>query len=175
LLRAWRDDRDGVGEALISAVYEHLHRIAVRQFMGENPGHTLQPTALVHEAFLQLEGAGLDFTDRRHFYAVAARIMRRILVDHARARRREKRGGDRVRVTLSERSAPAADNAADVVDLDEALTELESHSDRVARALELAYFGGMTREESAEQLDVSLRTLDRDLRMGRAWLKTRLT
>lgn len=174
LLKAWRDDLGGVGDELIAAVYEHLRRIAARQMMGENHAHTLQPTALVNEAFLQLEGSNLDFNDRRHFYAVAARTMRRILVDHARARRRAKRGGARLRVTLSDGAAVSQAPTADMLDLDAALTELEQHDARVARTLELNYFAGLTREEAADQLEVSVRTLDRDLRMGRAWLKARL-
>lgn len=174
LLKQWGSDRDGVREALMPMVYEHLRRIAARQFSGESGAHTLQPTALVNEAFLQLEGSTLDFNDRRHFYAVAARTMRRILVDHARARKREKRGGDRLRVTLSDASAVSQPPTADLLDLDEAMDELEQHDERVARTLELTYFAGLTREEAAEQLDVSVRTLDRDLRIGRAWLKARL-
>lgn len=161
-------------EQLFPLVYEHLRQIAGRQFAGENSGHTLRPTALVNEAFLQLEGGTLDFNDRRHFYAIAARTMRRILVDHARARRREKRGGDRLRVTLSDASAISQAPTADLLDLDEAMAELERHNERIARTLELNYFAGLTREEAAKQLDVSVRTLDRDLRMARAWLKARL-
>lgn len=175
LLKQWGSDRERVREALMPMVYEHLRRIAARQFAGESGAHTLQPTALVNEAFLQLEGGTLDFNDRRHFYAMAARTMRRILVDHARARKREKRGGDRLRVTLSDASAVSQPPTADLLDLDQAMAELEQHNERVARTLELSYFAGLTREEAAEQLDVSVRTLDRDLRMGRAWLRARLT
>lgn len=174
LLKLWGSDREDVREALMPMVYEHLRRIAARQFAGESGAHTLQPTALVNEAFLQLEGGTLDFNDRRHFYAVAARTMRRILVDHARARKREKRGGDRLRVTLSDADAVSQPPTADLLDLDEAMTELEQHNERIARALELNYFAGLTREEAAVQLDVSVRTLDRDLRMGRAWLRARI-
>ncbi|HKL51301.1 MAG TPA: ECF-type sigma factor [Wenzhouxiangellaceae bacterium] len=174
LLKQWGSDQARVREALMPMVYEHLRRIAARQFAGESSAHTLQPTALVNEAFLQLEGGTLDFNDRRHFYAVAARTMRRILVDHARARKREKRGGDRLRVTLSDEAVASQPPTADLLDLDEAMTELERHNERVARTLELNYFAGLTREEAAEQLDVSVRTLDRNLRMGRAWLKARL-
>jgi len=174
LLRQWGSDQERVRDALIPMVYEHLRRIAARQFSGEAAGHTLQPTALVNEAFLQLEGSDLDFNDRRHFYAIAARTMRRILVDHARARKREKRGGDRFRVTLSDDAAVSEALSADLLDLDAAMSELEQHDERVARTLELSYFAGLTREEAAEQLDVSVRTLDRDLRIGRAWLKARL-
>ena len=106
LLKQWGSDQERVREALMPMVYEHLRRIAARQFASESGGHTLQPTALVNEAFLQLEGSTLDFNDRRHFYAVAARTMRRILVDHARARKREKRGGDRLRGLEGLRNPP---------------------------------------------------------------------
>ncbi|HMB37810.1 MAG TPA: ECF-type sigma factor [Wenzhouxiangellaceae bacterium] len=174
LLKQWGNDQARVREALMPMVYEQLRRIAARQFAGEGGGHTLQPTALVNEAFLQLEGSTLDFNDRRHFYAVASRTMRRILVDHARARKREKRGGDRLRVTLSDGNAVSDAPSADLLDLDQAMSELEQHDERVAHTLELSYFAGLTREQAAEQLDVSVRTLDRDLRMGRAWLKARL-
>ena len=174
LLKQWDSGSNRIREALMPLVYEHLRRIAARQFAGESAGHTLQPTALVNEAFLQLEGSNLDFNDRRHFYAVAARTMRRILVDHARARKRVKRGGDRLRVTLSDAATVSQAPTADLLDLDEAMSELEQHDERIARTLELNYFAGLTREEAAVQLDVSVRTLDRDLRMGRAWLKARL-
>lgn len=174
LLKKWRHGGDDGGEPLMSLVYEHLRRIASRQFSGEAGGHTLQPTALVNEAFLQLERSDLDFNDRRHFYAIAARTMRRILVDHARGRKREKRGGDRFRVTMTDNAAVSDAPSADLLDLDASMSELEQHDERVAHTLELIYFAGLTREEAAEQLEVSIRTLDRDLRIGRAWLKTRL-
>jgi len=173
LLKQWSGGDDG-GEFLMALVYEHLRQIASRQFSGEGHGHTLQPTALVNQAFLQLESSELDFNDRRHFFAIAARTMRRILVDHARARKREKRGGERFRVTLSDGAVVNEAPSADLLDLEEAMAELEQQDERVARTLELHYFGGLTREEAAEQLDVSVRTLDRDLRAGRAWLKARL-
>lgn len=174
LLRAWGEGESSAGEQLFPLVYEHLRQIAARQFAGENSGHTLRPTALVHEAFLKLDAHGVDINDRRHFYALAARTMRNILVDHARGRRREKRGGDRVRVTLQDASVSMAAPEADLLDLDAALAALEQENERVARTIEYIYFGGLSRDEVSEQLEVSPRTVDRDLRLGRAWLRTQL-
>lgn len=175
LLQKWGQGQSEVHEALMPLVYEQLRSIAARQFAAESEGHTLQPTALVHEAFMQLHAADLDFNDRNHFFAIAARTMRRVLVDHARSRQREKRGGKCVQVTLSDGAVVGDEPSADLLDLDEAMNELENIDERVARTLELNYFAGLTREQAAEQLDVSVRTLDRDLRVGRAWLKARLT
>jgi RNA polymerase sigma factor (TIGR02999 family) len=174
LLRQWRRGRAEARESLLALIYDRLRLMAAAQFSGERPGHTLQPTALVHEAFLQIEQDELDFNDRRHFFALAARTMRRLLIDHARARRREKRGGVRYQVTLRDVDLSEEGPTADALDLAEALDELEAHNPRVASALELMYFGGMTRGEAAAHLTISPTTLDRDVRLGRAWLKRRL-
>ncbi|AKS41110.1 ECF-type sigma factor [Wenzhouxiangella marina] len=174
LLARWKDGEDAAREALLPLVYERLRSIAARQFANERGDHTLQPTALVNEAFLQIDTGSGDFNDRRHFFALAARTMRHLLVDHARARRRDKRGGDRVRVTLSEADLTGDAPSADMLDLVEALDGLEALNPRVAQAMELMYFGGLTRNQVAEHLDISPTTIDRDLRMGRAWLKQRL-
>ncbi len=175
LLRAWSQGESDAGEQLLPLVYEHLQTIARHQFAGESAGHTLRPTALVHEAFLKLDAYGVEFNDRRHFYALASRTMRHILVDHARARSRAKRGGDRVRVTLQDAGVSTEAPDVDLLDLDDALSALEQENQRVARTIELVYFGGLSRDEASSQLDVSPRTLDRDLRLGRAWLRMRLT
>ncbi len=175
LLRAWGQGESSAGEQLLPLVYEHLQTIARNQFAGESAGHTLRPTALVHEAFLKLDAHEIDFSDRRHFFALAARTMRHILVDHARARNRAKRGGDRVRVTLQDASASIHGPDVDLLDLDDALTALEQENDRVARTIELVYFGGLSRDEASSQLEISPRTLDRDLRLGRAWLRAQLS
>ena len=174
-MRQWGEGREEAREQLLPLVYEHLHRIASRQFAGEHRGHTLRPTALLHEAFLKLDDHGVEISDRRHFYALAARTMRNILVDHARARGRDKRGGGRVRVTLQDWSAASPEPDADLVDLDEALSALEAENQRVAQAIELTYFGGLSRDEASQQLEVSPRTIDRDLRIGRAWLRARMS
>ena len=158
----------------MAIVYPELRAIAQRQLTGEAEGHTLQPTALVHEAYLRLIGAEVEWEDRRHFFAVAARAMRRVLVDHARARRRDKRGGDAVFVTLDDQLALGTESGLDLVALDDALDRLASQDERKARAIELHFFGGLTYDETARALDVSTATVDRDLRMGKAWLVQQL-
>jgi RNA polymerase sigma factor (TIGR02999 family) len=175
LLGQWGAGHAGAREALLPLIYERLRVIAAREFTGERSDHTLQPTALIHEAFVQLDRADIDFNDRRHFFALAARTMRRLLIDHARARQRDKRGGERVQVTLSEADLAGDSPSVDMLDLVEALDALEALNPRVAQGIELMYFGGLTRIEVAEQLEISPTTLDRDLRIGRAWLKQRLS
>lgn len=139
---------------------------------GEQPGHTLQPTALVNEAYLRLVGATVAWQDRAHFFAVAATTMRRVLVDHARARGRLKRGHRPV--SLEDSLIIAPDRADDFLVVDDALDRLASHDARAARVVELHYFGGLTYEETAEALGVSAATVDRDLRFARAWLHREL-
>jgi RNA polymerase sigma factor (TIGR02999 family) len=158
----------------MAVVYPELRAIAQRQLTHESAGHTLQPTALVHEAYLRLIGVEIEWTDRRHFFAVAARAMRRVLVDHARARRREKRGGDAVLVTLDDELAIAVDSGVDLLALDEALDRLAALDERKARAVELHFFAGLSYDETARALDVSPATIDRDLRMAKAWLLQQL-
>jgi RNA polymerase sigma factor (TIGR02999 family) len=135
---------------------------------GERPEHTLQATALVNEAYLRLIGAEIDWKDRAHFFAVAATTMRRILVDHARTKGRKKRAGERV--SLEESVLVAPDREAELLAIDDALTELAGHDARAARVVELHYFGGLTYDEIAEALGVSAATVDRDLRFAKAWL-----
>jgi RNA polymerase sigma factor (TIGR02999 family) len=156
-------------------LYEALRRLARRALAGERAAHTLQPTALVHEVFVELAGKELDWAGRQHFLATAALQMRRILVDYARAARREKRGGGQQRVSLTgaeDKVAEAID--VDLVQLDEALTELEQEDPAQARILELCYFAGLSYDEIASVTGVSRATIGRDLRFARAWLKTRL-
>lgn len=174
LLHDWRGGSEQARDALMPLVYDVLHRLANQQFSRERSDHTLQPTALVHEAFLNLDGSSVDWQDRNHFYAVAARMMRRVLVDHARGRSRSKRGGDRIRVDLATADIRSPAPEADLLVLDEALTRLAEHSERTVRILELAYFGGLTREAVADVLGISSRTVDRDLKLGRAWLRNQL-
>lgn len=174
LLQDWKLGGDQATEALMTAVYERLRQLAAKQFASERSGHTLQPTALVHEAFLGLQNVQVEWQDRHHFYALAAQMMRRLLVDHARARLRQKRGGDQQRVELDacELGTPMRD--ADLLLLDDALQKLLAGSARIARVLELIYFGGLTQVEVAAVLGISRRTVDRDLKLGRAWLKKEL-
>lgn len=170
LLLAWRNGESRALDELIPLVQSELHRIARAFMRGQRPGHTLQPTALVNEAFLRLvDSDKVNWQDRSHFFAVSAQLMRRILVDIARKKNSAKRGGDRVQVTLTDR-ARVADPDADIVVLDEALTRLAALSPRQSQIVELRYFGGLTEEQIAEALDLSIRTIRRDWSLARAWL-----
>jgi len=174
LLQNWNQGDAGSRDRLMRLVYDRLHRLADQHFSGERSGHTLQPTALVHEAFLNLEKVDVEWRDRDHFYALVAQMMRRLLVDHARSRARLKRGGDQLKVDLESGDVSSPAPSADLLALDAALTKLASHSQRTARTLELIYFGGLTQDAVAEVLGISRRTVDRDLKLGRAWLRTEL-
>jgi RNA polymerase sigma factor (TIGR02999 family) len=143
--------------------------------MAETPGHTLRATALVHEAYLRLAGAETDWQDRVQFYAVAARMMRRILVDHARARSRHKRGAGAEKVSLDEAIMVGEESSLDLVDLDEALHKLAELDPRKSQLVELLFFGGLTTEESAAALNISPATLHRELKLAKAWLHRALT
>ncbi|HUO33034.1 MAG TPA: ECF-type sigma factor [Bryobacteraceae bacterium] len=157
-------------DALIPLVYDQLRRLAARCLIAERPGHTLRATALVHEAYLRLAGADTDWKDRLQFYAVAARTMRRILVDHARTRGRHKRGGGADQVPLDEAIMVGEDPSLDLVDLDQALTDLAEVDARKSQIIEMLFFGGLTTEECAAALDISLSTLHRELKLAKAWL-----
>jgi RNA polymerase sigma factor (TIGR02999 family) len=161
----------GVEEILTKSLYVELHGLAARKMRLERPNHTLQPTALVNEAFLKLaDEASSLWQDRAHFLAAAARVMRHILVDHARARRATKRGAGALQVTLDENLTCPPSSTADVLAVDEALARLATFDPRQAQILELHFFGGMTFEEIAPVLRVSIRTVKRDWSMARAWL-----
>ena len=170
LLLAFRNGDEGALAHLMPLVYDELHALARRHLRGERPGHTLQTTALIHEAYLRLVGADAQWEGRVHFFAVAAQMMRRILVDHARSRGRAKRGGGVAPITLEDAAIVAAEPPADLVELDEALERLSSLDPRKARVVELHYFGGLTYDETATALGVSAATVDRELRMAKAWL-----
>jgi RNA polymerase sigma factor (TIGR02999 family) len=175
LLRAVSSGDRGDLDALLAAIYDDLRRLAASHMHGEHDGHTLQPTALVHEAYLKLiDQHSTDWRDRVHFFAVASTIIRRLLVDHARGRLAQKRGGGRERIPLSEAEPAAPVPDVDLVALDEALTELAEISDRQAKIVELRFFGGLTLEEIAEMLDVGRRTVDREWKVAKAWLYCRL-
>jgi len=173
LLSAWRDGDPGALDRLLPLIYDELHRIASRQRRGERDDHTLDTTDLLHEAYLRLVGSDVDWVDRTHFYAVAARTMRRVLVDHARALGRAKRGGGAVKVPLVDDQVAEA-QGADLLDLDEALERLAAFDERKARVIELHYFGGLNYDETATVLEISAATVHRDLRMARAWLAREL-
>lgn len=170
LLLAWCDGDAEARDKLVAHVYEELHRMAQRHLRSERANHTLQTTELIHEAFIRLVDADVHWTGRAHFFAVAARVMRQILVDHARARGRQKRGGGQIVVTLDEALAVAIEPDAQLVELDDALKRLEAIDPRKAQAIELHYFGGLTYDEIATVLGISAATVHRDLRMARAWV-----
>lgn len=161
--------------ALIEAVYPELRRMARGLLRHERPGHVLQPTALVNEAYLRLVGHDHhNWQNRSHFFGAAAQLMRRILVDHARASQADKRGGDRVVVSMDGVRLASEAPSVDLIALDEALTDLEQVSPRQARIVELRYFGGLTVPETAEALGMNARTVDRDWSAARVWLRRRL-
>lgn len=175
LLHGWRKGSRAAGDRLIQLVYDELHDIAEARMRREDPAHTLQATALVHEAYLRLADAGLDWSDRKHFFVIAARTMRRILTDHARSKHRQKRGGALDRVTLSGLAADDEEpDTLELVAVGEAIDALGEQDERKATAIELHYYAGLSYDEVAEALDISPATVHRDLRMARAWLRTRL-
>jgi RNA polymerase sigma-70 factor (ECF subfamily) len=167
-------DRDAV-DALAGLLYDELRKIAAAYLGRERGEHTLQPTALVNEAYLRLvDQRDVTWQNRAHFLGVAARAMRRVLVDHARARRRDKRGGGAARVTLDDDRVGAAARDLDLVALDDALGELAAVDAELARVVELRYFGGLTVDETAEVLGVAPRSVDRAWATARAWLRREL-
>ena len=170
LLKDWSGgDREAL-ERLMPVVYAELRRLAAAHLRAERPDHTLQPTALVHEAYLRLQGQrSVEWANRSHFFGIAARIMRRILVDHARKRRALKRDAAALRLTTGEPGA--ADRAPELIALDTALTNLERLDPQQARVVELRFFGGMTVEETAESAGISPATVKREWRTARAWLR----
>lgn len=170
LLRRWRNGDEAASAQLMPMVYAQLRVIARRQLANERGGHTLMPTDLVHEAYLKLsDGVPPDSHDRVHFFAIAARAMRQVLVDHERHRRADKRDGGE-RVTLSSLDPPDPRQAIDLLALDQALHELEKVDERKARVIELRAFGGLDFDEIAIALSISRATLARDFRTARAWL-----
>ncbi len=169
LLRDWRSGDAQALEELTPLVYDDLRRIAANRLRSERPGHTLQATALVNEAFVRLSEGKLALEDRAHFFAIAARMMRRILTDYGRARHSAKRQGNSPHLALDEEHVGAAADVA-ITELDEAIDKLATHDERKSDILVLHYFGGMTYEEIAGALDISAATVDRDLRFAKAWL-----
>jgi RNA polymerase sigma factor (TIGR02999 family) len=175
LLRAWAAGDAGAFEQLVPVVHRELHRIARHCMAAERIGHTLQPTALINEAYLRLVGVGqVDWQDRSHFFAMSARLMRRILVDVARSKAYLKRGAGAIPAPLDEAMAVAPERAPDLVALDLALDALGQVDERKSRVVELRFFGGFTVEETAESLGVSPETVHRDWRVAKAWLRREL-
>jgi RNA polymerase sigma-70 factor, ECF subfamily len=176
LLKAWGNGEEAALGQLIPLVHAELHRIARRCMYGERVGHSLQATALVNEAYLRLvDVQKIDWQNRTHFLSMAARVMRRVLVDLARARQADKRGGDAVMVTFDEAVIGAHAADVNVLELDEALEALAAHDERKSRVVELRFFGGLSVEETAQTLQVSTKTVARDWDFARAWLQREMT
>jgi len=170
LLVRWQNgEEDALNEA-VPYLHAELRRMAAQFMRSENPGHTLQSTALVNEAYLRLVNVDLELEDRAHFLALAARIMRRILVDHARGKRRQKRSSGKPLLTLDDSILLSEEGDPRLVDLDEALNKLEAFDARLARTVELVYFGGLTTREAADLLGISRVTLNKDMNLAKAWL-----
>jgi RNA polymerase sigma-70 factor (ECF subfamily) len=176
LLQAWRAGDEVALEQLMPLVYHELHRLARRHMAAEQSGHPLQTTALVHEVYLRLVDANtIDWQNRVHFYAICARIMRRILIDFARSRNYQKRGGEFAHIPLEEAAAVSAAQGSELLAVDEALKQLAALDARKSDVVELRFFGGMTVEEIATALQVSPETVMRDWRLAKAWLTRELS
>lgn len=170
LLQQWSGGRQESLDELLPHVYAELRRLAARYLRRERFGHTLQPTALVHEAFLKLVGQDVQWQNRAHFFAIAAKLMRRILIDHARGHGAGKRGGGALHVPLDDVQVPVGGADVDLIALDEALTRLAAIDPQQSRIVEMKFFGGLTIDEIAEVLRISPATVSRDWTIARAWL-----
>ena len=176
LLQAWRGGDVDARDRVATVVYEELRRRAGAYLRRERVGHTLQPTALVNEAFIRLvDQRNVRWQNRAHFFGIAAQAMRRILIDHARTQQRIKRGGVQQNVTLDEGMLAAAARSIDVLALDQALTRLAAIDERQARVVELRFFGGLSVEETATVMAISAATVKREWSMAKAWLYTQLS
>ena len=176
LLLSWRQGDTAALDRLVPLVYDELRRIASRRLRGESPGHPLQATALVHEAYLRLVDVDrMALTSRAHFFGVAATVMRQILVDHARRQRAAKRGGGVTMLSLEEASPGARTSSVDVLALDQALEALSAIDSRQCRVVELRFFAGLTIDEVAEALGVSTATVEREWALAKAWLYRQLS
>jgi len=174
LLQQWKGgDREALDQ-LMPIVYDELRRLAARSLRSERPGHTLRATALVHEAYLRLMDADIGWQDRAHFYAVAARVVRRILVEYARTHSRQKRGGGEEAIPLDEAVIVGPEAASTVLELDDALQRLAVLDPRKSEIVQLLFFGGLTYDETAAALDISPATVHRELKLAKAWLHREL-
>lgn len=176
LLHRFREGDTGAADELLPLVYRELRKLAAAKMKNERADHTLQPTALVHEVYLRLAGgAEVDWQNRAHFFAVAAQQMRRVMVDHARADKAEKRGGDAVVISLDDFNGVTLPRDESLIALDDALLRLAQELPRPAKVIELRYFGGLTEPETAAVLGIGVSTLKRDWEFARAWLAKQLT
>jgi RNA polymerase sigma factor (TIGR02999 family) len=176
LLQAWGGGDPAAFEKLVPLVDGELRRLARHYMRGERVGHTLQPTALINEVYLRLiDWGSISWQDRAHFFGLSARLMRRVLVDHARRQRRGKRGGDALTIVFDEAAVAAEERTADLVAIDDALNALATHDVRKSQIVELRFFGGLSVEETAEVLKISSRTVKREWSLARAWLYCQLT
>jgi RNA polymerase sigma-70 factor (ECF subfamily) len=176
LLLGWSQGDKEALDKLVPLVYDELRRQAARYLRRERVGHTLQTTALIHEAYLRLiDQKNVHWQNRAHFFGIAAQLMRRILVDHARTKKRAKRGGSDVRVSFSEATLKAKGQDLDIVALDEALERLAEIDEQQGKIVELKFFSGLTVEETAEVLSISAATVKRDWSMAKAWLHREVT
>jgi RNA polymerase sigma factor (TIGR02999 family) len=174
-LKAWSGGDRRAADSLLELVYKELRKLAASYLQRQRPDHTLQPTALVHEAYLKLiDTSEVNWQDRAHFFAVAAQTMRNILVDHARAVAADKRGGAAQKIALDEAAGFSKNEDIDLIDLDEALRQLARQDELQSRIIELRFFGGLTIEETAEVLKISPATVKREWAMARAWLFRRM-
>jgi RNA polymerase sigma factor (TIGR02999 family) len=175
ILKDWSAGNRQSADELLALVYDELRKIAAQYLRKERMDHTLQPTALVHEAYMRLvDLSNTNWQDRSHFYAVSANVMRHILVDHARARRAEKRGGAVQRVALEDAISLSTKDNVDLLAVDEALKELAKFDEQQCRIVELRFFGGLTIEETAHVLDISPATVKREWAVAKAWLRRKL-
>jgi RNA polymerase sigma-70 factor, ECF subfamily len=175
LLLAWSRGDEAARDELIPLVYDTLRRIARRQLRGERAGHTIETAALINEAYLKLIEQPVSWESRSHFFGIAARIMRQLLVDYARTRQRLKRGGDRQQISLTAAGQIAQEEVVDLIALDEALKTLAEVDPQRGQIVELRFFGGLTIEETAHVMGISTPTVERGWRAARAWLQTELS
>lgn len=176
ILHDWRDGDREAPERLMPLIYDEMRRLARMHLAREGGNHTLQPTALVNEAYLRLvDQTRVNWQNRSHFFGIATSMMRRVLIDHARAHATNKRGGGAIRLSIDDVQVPAEQRAASLIALDEALEKLSQMDERKGRVVEMRFFGGLSDEEIAEVLDVSVRTVLRDWKTARLWLYRELT
>jgi RNA polymerase sigma-70 factor, ECF subfamily len=174
LLQQWSGGDKQALDELMPLVYDQLHKLAANCMRGERGDHTLRATALVHEAYVRLVDSDVAWQNRVHFYAVSARVLRNILVDHAKAHHRQKRGGNAEKISLDDAVLVGPETPAGVVEVDEALQRLAAHDQRKSEIVEMLFFGGLTYDEVAEALKISPATVQRELKMAKAWLHREL-